>query len=214
MGKVPEAAFYLGDTVELARHLLGKLLVHDTPEGVTGGMIVETEAYVGSLDKACHAWQNRSARTEVMFHAGGVAYVYLIYGMHHCFNVVTGPEGEGNAVLIRALEPVLGVDLMKRRRGTASERNLCSGPGKLCQALAITRADYGADLRHGSLRILEYRNIPTSEIAVSARVNVEYAEEAARFPWRFTVRDNPFVSKVPGHTSKSSEKKKKIHQKG
>ncbi|MEE3380285.1 MAG: DNA-3-methyladenine glycosylase [Succiniclasticum sp.] len=214
MDKIPEAAFYLGDTVEIARHLLGKLLVHETPEGTAGGMIVETEAYVGAVDKACHAWHNRSARTEVMFHAGGVAYVYLIYGMHHCFNVVTGPEGEGNAVLIRALEPVLGTDLMKRRRGTASERNLCNGPGKLCRALAITREDYGADLRHGSLRILDFRTIPAAEIAVSERVNVDYAEEAARFPWRFTVRDNPFVSKVPGHASKSSEKKKKLHQNG
>ena len=115
-------AFFRQDTVELARKLLGCLLIHHTPDGVAGGMIVEAEAYVGAIDKACHAYRNRSERTEIMYHDGGYAYVYLIYGMHHCFNAVTGPEGEGNAVLIRALEPVIGLDLMQQRRAAGREK--------------------------------------------------------------------------------------------
>jgi DNA-3-methyladenine glycosylase len=189
-------AFFRQDTVELARKLLGTLLVHSTAEGVTAGMIVETEAYVGAIDKACHAWQNRSERTEIMYHDGGYAYVYFIYGMHHCFNVVTGPPGEGNAVLIRALEPVLGIDLMQRRRNTKLLRNLCSGPGKVCEALAITKNEYGMDLcsADAPLRLIKYRYIPDKLIATSPRVNVAYAEEAADWPWRFFVKSSAFVS--------------------
>jgi len=189
-------AFFRKDTVELARKLLGTLLVHSTAEGVTAGMIVETEAYVGAIDKACHAWQNRSERTEIMYHDGGYAYVYFIYGMHHCFNVVTGPPGEGNAVLIRALEPVLGIDLMQRRRNTKLLRNLCSGPGKVCEALAITKNEYGMDLcsADAPLRLIKYRYIPDKLIATSPRVNVAYAEEAADWPWRFFVKSSAFVS--------------------
>ena len=189
-------SFFRQDTVELARKLLGCLLVHRTTDGVAGGMIVETEAYVGAVDKACHAYRNRSERTEIMYHDGGYAYVYFIYGMHHCFNVVTGPQGEGNAVLIRALEPVLGLDLMQRRRNTKTLQNLCSGPGKVCQAMGITKNEYGTDLcSAGSpLRILRYRNIPADHVASSPRVNVAYAEEAAAWPWRFYVKDNPYVS--------------------
>ena len=189
-------AFFRQDTVELARKLLGTLLVHSTAEGVTAGMIVETEAYVGAIDKACHAWQNRSERTEIMYHDGGYAYVYFIYGMHHCFNVVTGPPGEGNAVLIRALEPVLGIDLMQQRRNTKLLRNLCSGPGKVCEALAITKNEYGMDLcsADAPLRLIKYRYIPDKLIATSPRVNVAYAEEAADWPWRFFVKSSAFVS--------------------
>ena len=189
-------SFFRQDTVELARKLLGCLLVHRTTDGVAGGMIVETEAYVGAVDKACHAYQNRSERTEIMYHDGGYAYVYFIYGMHHCFNVVTGPPGEGNAVLIRALEPVLGLDLMQRRRNTKMLQNLCSGPGKVCQAMGITKNEYGMDLCSAvsPLRILRCRNVPTELIASSPRINVAYAEEAAAWPWRFYVKDNPYVS--------------------
>ena len=159
-------------------------------------MIVETEAYVGAIDKACHAWQNRSERTEIMYHDGGYAYVYLIYGMHHCFNVVTGPPGEGNAVLIRALEPVIGIDLMQRRRNTKLLRNLCNGPGKVCEALGITKNEYGTDLcsADSPLRLLKYRYIPDKLIAASPRINVAYAEEAAAWLWRFYVKNNLYVS--------------------
>ena len=189
-------AFFRQDTVELARKLLGCLLIHRTLDGVAGGMIVETEAYVGAIDKACHAYRNRSERTEIMYHDGGYAYVYFIYGMHHCFNVVTGPEGEGNAVLIRALEPVTGLELMQRRRNTKSVQNLCNGPGKLCQALAITKNEYGLDLcaTDSPLRLIRYRHIPDVRIAATPRINVAYAEEAAAWPWRFYVKDNPYVS--------------------
>ena len=190
-------AFFRQDTVELARKLLGCLLVHRTPDGVAGGMIVEAEAYVGAIDKACHAYRNRSWRTEIMYHDGGYAYVYLIYGMHHCFNAVTGPEGEGNAVLIRALEPVIGLDLMQQRRHTNTMQHLCSGPGKVCQALGITKNEYGLDLcaADSPLRLIRYRYIPEAQIVATPRINVAYAEEAAAWPWRFYVKDNLYVSK-------------------
>ncbi|MBQ8919238.1 MAG: DNA-3-methyladenine glycosylase [Acidaminococcaceae bacterium] len=190
-------SFFRQDTVALAQKLLGCLLVHRTPEGIAGGMIVETEAYVGAVDKACHAYQNRSERTEIMYHDGGYAYVYLIYGMHHCFNVVTGPAGEGNAVLIRALEPVFGIDLMCRRRNTLNLQNLCSGPGKVCQALGITKKDYGLDLcnKNSPLFLLPFRCFSEEQLAASPRINVDYAEEAAQWPWRFYVKENRYVSK-------------------
>ena len=190
-------AFFRQDTVELARKLLGCLLIHRTLDGVAGGMIVETEAYVGAIDKACHAYRNRSGRTEIMYHDGGYAYVYLIYGMHHCFNAVTGPEGEGNAVLIRALEPVIGLELMQQRRNTKNVRHLCSGPGKVCQALGITKNEYGLDLcaADSPLRLIRYRYIPDAQIVATPRINVAYAEEAAAWPWRFYVKDNLYVSK-------------------
>ena len=190
-------SFFRQDTVELARKLLGCLLIHRTPDGAAGGMIVEAEAYVGAIDKACHAYRNRSGRTEIMYHDGGYAYVYLIYGMHHCFNAVTGPEGEGNAVLIRALEPVIGLDLMQQRRNTKNVRHLCSGPGKVCQALGITKNEYGLDLcaADSPLRLIRYRYIPEAQIVATPRINVAYAEEAAAWPWRFYVKDNLYISK-------------------
>lgn len=188
-------SFYLQDTVGAARQLLGKLLVHRTPEGAAGGMIVETEAYVGAVDKACHTYNGISPRTEIMFAEGGVAYVYLIYGMYHCFNAVTGSAGEGDAVLIRALEPVFGLDLMRRRRGQRDLRKLCSGPGKLCQALAIGKTQYGLDLTGEELFIADFRTIPEELVARGPRINVDYAEEAVDFPWRFLVRDSKYVSR-------------------
>ena len=190
--------FYLKSADELAPALLGKVLVHKTAEGVTSGIIVETEAYIGPNDKGAHSCGGvPTARTAVMFGQGGFAYVYLIYGMYSCFNVVANSKDKPEAVLIRALEPLDGIELMKKRRGTDNLQNLCSGPGKLCSALGITRELSGADLCKNELFILDKPALPTSEIAVSPRINIDYAEEYRDVLWRYFVKDSKFVSKVP-----------------
>lgn len=191
-------AFYEGGAVKTAPLLLGKLLCRKTPEGLSAGMIVEAEAYCGPEDDAAHSFGGRrTARTEAMFGPPGRAYVFRLYGMHSCFNVVTAPEGQPQAVLIRALEPVEGLELMRRRRGREEKELLCSGPGKLCQAMDIGPAQYGLDLCGGELFLAEYRDFAPAEIYVSPRVNVDYAREYRDRPWRFFVKGNPFVSRVP-----------------
>ena len=183
---------------EAAPLLLGKLLCHRTPEGLAAGMIVEAEAYCGPEDDAAHSFGGRrTARTEAMFGPPGHAYVFSIYGMHRCFNVVTAPEGSPQAVLIRALEPVEGLALMAARRGVSDPLLLCSGPGRLCQALAIGRKQYGLDLGGEELFLAEYRDFSPEEIGVSPRVNVDYAVEYRDRLWRFFVKDSPYVSQVP-----------------
>lgn len=183
---------------EAAPLLLGKLLIHDSPEGRTAGMIVETEAYCGPEDDAAHSFRGRrTARTEAMFASPGHAYVFRLYGMHRCFNVVTSPAGRPHAVLIRALEPVEGLALMARRRGSDDPLLLCSGPGRLCQAMGIGMEHYGQDLFSGSLRLAEYRDFSPEEIAVSPRVNVDYAPEYRDRLWRFFLKESPYVSSVP-----------------
>lgn len=190
--------FYLKSADELAPALLGKVLVHKTAEGVTSGIIVETEAYIGPNDKGAHSCGGvPTARTAVMFGQGGFAYVYLIYGMYSCFNVVANSKDKPEAVLIRALEPLDGIELMKKRRGTDNLQNLCSGPGKLCGALGITREQSGTDLCGSELFILDKPALPTSEIAVSPRINIDYAEEYRDKLWRYFVKGSKFVSKVP-----------------
>ncbi len=197
MGKL-NRNFYLRSAEELAPALLGKILVHKTAEGVTSGIIVETEAYIGPDDKGAHSCGGvPTARTSVMFGKGGFAYVYLIYGMYSCFNVVANVKDKPEAVLIRALEPLDGVELMKMRRGTDKPENLCSGPGKLCSALGITREQSGADLCKNELFILGMPELPKSEIIVSPRINIDYAEEYRDKLWRYFVKGNKFVSKVP-----------------
>ncbi|MBQ7263968.1 MAG: DNA-3-methyladenine glycosylase [Synergistaceae bacterium] len=189
---------FLMDALTVARALLGQVLVRETEEGRASGVIVETEAYTGKDDAACHSSGMEAPRpghrTETMFRAGGRAYVYLIYGMHHCFNVVTGPEGVAEAVLIRALSPLEGMELMRARRGVEDERALCSGPGKLCQALAIDRADDGADLSRGSLRLARGERVSDDAVEATPRINVAYAGAAALLPYRFVVRDSPSLS--------------------
>lgn len=194
--------FYLEDTLEVARHLLGKLLVHDAPEGRTAGRIVEVEAYQGHHDRAAHSYNNlRSRRTEVMYGPGGHAYVFQVYGMHYCFNVVTRPAGYPQVVLIRALEPVDGLELMAHRRGLkqltpAIERNLANGPGKLCQAMGIARELNGSDLCASRLYLADDGTaVAETDLCRTPRVNIDYAGEARDYLWRFLLFDNPCVSK-------------------
>ncbi len=190
--------FYQRGAGELAPLLLGKLLCRETPQGLSAGMIVETEAYCGPEDDAAHSFGGRrTPRTEAMFGPPGCAYIFRIYGMHCCFNVVAGREGQPQAVLIRALEPVEGLALMEKRRGTRDALQLCSGPGKLCQALEIGMGQYGLDLCGNELYLLDYRSFSPAEICLSPRINVDYAQVCRDTPWRFFLKDNPHVSRVP-----------------
>lgn len=189
--------FYLRDANIVAPELLGKLLVHETPEGIAAGMIVEVESYLGPDDKGAHSYGNRkSERTKIQYGMGGYSYIFSIYGMHNCFNVVTNVEMKPEAILVRALEPVDGIDLMKRRRKTENIVSLCNGPGKLCGALGITKEQYGYDLCGSALTIKPYLDIPGEQIAVSPRINIDYAEECKDYLWRYFIKGNPYVSKV------------------
>jgi DNA-3-methyladenine glycosylase len=190
--------FYLGDAETVARGLLGAILVKKSAEGTASGVIAETEAYAGHDDAACHSFKHHAPppghRTRVMFGDGGYAYVYFIYGMHHCFNVTANVAGKPEAVLIRALEPADGIDLMRARRNAQDVKNLCRGPGKLCQALGITRDDYGRDLCGDELFILEGKPVPDEAVSATPRVNVDYAGEASAYPYRFVTKDSKFLS--------------------
>ncbi|MCK8816793.1 DNA-3-methyladenine glycosylase [Natroniella sulfidigena] len=188
--------FYSQDAVTLAQKLLGKLLVRKIGDKEIVAKIVGTEAYVGPEDKACHAYDNkRTARTEIMFAQGGYSYVYLIYGIHHCFNVVAGAEGKPEAVLIRAVEPVKGLTIIKKNRQIKSKRveDLTNGPGKLCQALAIDKSLNGYNLSTGTeLYILD--NQQEYALLATPRINIDYAEEYKDKLWRFCIKENPFLS--------------------
>lgn len=190
--------FYLRDANTVAPELLGKLLVHRSPEGVTAGIIVEVESYIGSRDKGAHSYPNkRTPRTAVQFGQGGYAYIYTIYGLHTCFNIVTNDAEKPEVVLIRALEPVTGIDLMQQRRHTDKRDALCSGPGKLCQAMAITKSLYGCDLCGTELYLEPFQMLEANRIMVSPRINIDYAEECAAYLWRYFIAGNPYVSAVP-----------------
>ena len=185
-------SFYSRPTISVARKLLGQLLVHETPDGRAAGIIVETEAYLRD-DPAAHSFRGCTPRTATMFGPPGHVYVYFIYGMHHCMNVVTAPVGTGEAVLLRALQPVEGLDLMRARRGSVADRDLCNGPGKLVQALGLSRAHDGADLLRGPLGIFAARDAASRRIVCTPRVGIT---KAADRPLRFYLRENPFVSRA------------------
>jgi DNA-3-methyladenine glycosylase len=185
------------DVVEISRNLLGKVLFTSIDNQVTAGKIVETEAYCGLSDRASHAYHNKKTRrNSVMFEEGGVAYVYLIYGIHYLFNVVTGARDVPNAVLIRALEPVEGIDIMCRRRDCSNTKRITSGPGALSKALGINLDLYGSSLLSEKIWIEDQEEIfPEEHIVATTRVGVDYAGEDAFLPWRFYLQDNPWVSR-------------------
>ena len=186
--------FYLGDTVEIAQALLGKYLVRRLDDETLAGRITETEAYVGRCDKACHAYNyRRTSRTSTLFAPPGTAYVYLIYGMYHCLNFVTEPEGEPAAVLIRGAAPVENGDIIAENRfgrklaelTAYQRRNFLNGPGKLCRGLALTREQNGLDLTDPAGPLTVCAGPPPQQIFTGERIGIDYAQEAARFPWRF-----------------------------
>ena len=182
--------FYERGTIEVARDLLGKVLVH----GPAAGIIVETEAYLGGDDLASHSAVGITDRTRVIFGPGGHAYVYLSYGMHDCMNIVAERAGKPGCVLIRALEPIEGLDTMRRRRPKArTDRDLASGPGKLTRALGITRKHTGVDLTRGDLVVQARRETPPFELDVTPRIGIT---KCAELPLRFLIRGNRFVSRA------------------
>jgi DNA-3-methyladenine glycosylase len=192
-------AFYERDPIRVAKELLGKTLVHETHGEITSGKIVEVEAYMGPEDKASHAYNNlRTKRTEIQFGPKGHAYIYLVYGMYYCLNVTVGRcSGKPEAVLIRTLEPLEGIELMKKRRPGAHDNlsALTNGPGKLCMAMGLSKKQNGSKLyeppfyiRNDGITVSKADTIQTS------RIGVEYADEWKLKPWRFYIRTNPFVS--------------------
>jgi DNA-3-methyladenine glycosylase len=205
MRKLPREFYTRDDTLQIARDLLGKLLVVATETGArVSGAIVETEAYLGVEDKAAHSYGNRrTGRTETMFALGGTVYIFFIYGMYFQFNVVAGREGVPHAILIRAIEPVENIELMRERRIAKSknpaikmpDKNLTSGPGKLCIALGIDKTFNNLDLLGDKVWLEEGQTQNRVEISVGKRVGVDYAEEYAEKPWRFWIKDNAFVSR-------------------
>lgn len=197
--KLPEKFYQREDVLQVSRELLGKYLFTRINGAVTGGMIVETEAYRGPEDRASHAWNGRlTNRTRVMYAPGGLAYVYLCYGIHYLFNVVTSVQDVPHAVLVRAIEPTEGIGTqLERRKMTVLQPRITAGPGALCMALGIDRELNGASLLSDSIWIEERGTvIESKDIKTGPRVGVAYAGEHALRPWRFSIRENKFVSKA------------------
>jgi DNA-3-methyladenine glycosylase len=198
---LPESFYTRDNVVTIARELLGKVLVTSFDGKVTSGIITETEAYAGITDKASHAYgDRRTTRTAPMYGTGGISYVYLCYGIHHLFNVVTNVAGIPHAVLIRAIEPVSGIDemLVRRKKSTLSP-SLTAGPGALSKALGIDRSQTGASLLGGQLYIESHEDSTAPDaIVAGTRVGVAYAGEDALLPYRFWLKDNKYVSRAKG----------------
>jgi DNA-3-methyladenine glycosylase len=186
--------FYRQDTITVAKQLLGAYLVHESEWGITCGRIVETEAYLWG-DPACHAYRRQTKRNATMFGPPGLAYVYQIYGLHYCINVVTAPVGVGEAVLIRAVQPIEGIGLMQKRRGMLDIKKLCNGPGKLVQAMGITRALDGISLITGSCYIVSPVTFPEYhqpfDMVTTTRIGIT---QGADLPYRYYIAKNPFIS--------------------
>ena len=200
MSKLPAKFYKRGDVLAISKELLGKVLCTQFDDNLTSGIIVETEAYAGETDRASHAYGGkRTHRTEIMYASGGRAYIYLCYGIHHLFNVVTNIEGIPHAILIRAIKPTNGIEIMLQRRNKKKATpSLAAGPGALTQALGITVVNSGISLK-GNLIWLEDQNIfySNQNIIASPRVGVQYAGADAQNSWRFRIENSPYVS--PAH---------------
>ena len=195
--KLPKEFYTRSNVLLIARELLGKLLVvpHESGKRVSG-MIVEVEAYRGPEDRASHAYGGRrTRRTETMYQSGGLAYVYFVYGMYNQFNVVTNTRDIPHAILVRALEPVEGLEIMRRRRHQQPDRNLTNGPGKLCIALGIDRQLDKADLLGDRVWIEDYLKVSRGRILKGPRIGIDYAGEWVETPWRFWIKGNEYVSR-------------------
>ncbi|HEY1390943.1 MAG TPA: DNA-3-methyladenine glycosylase [Ktedonobacterales bacterium] len=186
-------AFYARPTLDVARDLIGKSLYRQTQDGVTAGVIVETEAYISAIDPAAHGYRGKTPRNAVMFGPPGRAYVYFTYGMHYCLNVVTEDDGVAAAVLVRALEPTMGLPLMRARRGERiADRDLARGPGRLCAAMALTVAENGLNLRGDALWLTETPSFPPdAPVVATPRIGIT---QAADWPWRFVLAGSRWVS--------------------
>jgi len=195
--KLDESFYQRNNVTSIAKELLGKTLYTRIGRRTTSGIIVETEAY-SHVEKGCHAYMNRKTkRNEIMFNPGGYAYVYLCYGIHNLFNVVTGSQDIGAAVLIRALEPIDGIELMKTRMNTTGIRRITSGPGKLTKALGIDRGFNGKHLTGDDVWIGdEGIHVKKKDIIASKRIGIDYAGKDAELPWRYTIFENVWVSKA------------------
>jgi DNA-3-methyladenine glycosylase len=204
MKRLPASFYRRTDVLQIARDLLGKLLVTHFDEGQTAGRIVEVEAYNGIVDKASHAYGNRhTARTSVMYRAGGIAYVYLCYGIHHLFNVVTNEEGIPHAILIRAIEPVKGASIMMQRMNRSKmDNSIGRGPGNVSKALGIDKLHTGASLLHKSIFIADDGfPLDPKQLRAGPRIGVDYAQEDALLPYRFYIAGNSFVSGTKNYRS-------------
>jgi len=194
---IDESTYKNDDVVLLAKYFIGKHLVTNINNKLCVSKIVETEAYKAPEDKASHAYKNkRTQRTETMFLSGGRSYVYLCYGIHNMFNIVTGPEEQAHAILVRAVEPIIGLETMRYRRKGATKYNLTNGPGKLCKALGITREHNNLNLSNHESKVWieKGEEIEKSKIMASPRVGIAYAKECALWPWRFRLEDNRWTS--------------------
>jgi DNA-3-methyladenine glycosylase len=187
-------AFFSRPVLEVARDLIGCLLVHETPEGRVSGTIVEAEAYA-SDDPASHAYRGRTERNAAMFEEPGYAYVYFTYGMHFCLNAVTERPGTASAVLIRAVEPLEGIELMRARRGSVRDRDLARGPGRLTQAFGVAREQNRADLTAPPLMICAGERLPYAAVRATPRIGLGRLQDGRR--WRFVVKDSPWVCALP-----------------
>jgi len=197
MKKLDTVFYNRADVVKIAKELIGKVLVTQFGEAITSGRIVETEAYTGAIDRASHAFGNRRTnRTEVMFKTGGTAYVYLCYGIHHLFNVVTNQQNIPHAVLIRAIDPIEGINSMLTRTGKKSaDYTLTKGPGNVSKALGINTGHTGYSLLQNEIFIASDGFVPNKkDIIATPRIGVDYAGEDAKLPYRFILKDNPYVS--------------------